>query len=406
MAMAVGQDTKLELANEAAVRSVELLGAGDRLGVMHVDTAVQWTVPLGPVRSPSRPEAIRAVGPGRRRHLRRSHAAAAYAALAKENVNLKHLLLFADGADAENAPRLRAGERRQGARHHHQRGLAGPRTGRGRAGAHEQAGDGRFYLIEDATRLPAVFAQETVLAARSSINEVAFRRGSSVSAPRLRGIDWQRRRLSGYVVTIPKGRAQVLLSGPEGDPLLATWSVGIGRAAAFTSDYKDRWGVAWTGWAGAAKLFGQLGRDLARRADDARVRLEADASGGELRLRASVADERGRTQSFRRLVVNVAAPDGSATRWRSTRSARACTARRCRPRAPAPTWRPRRRADRRKRRPAPCSPGDELRPTGTDRGLLRRIAELTGGKLRDTLAGIFPDRDAERFAYTPLGGWL
>jgi hypothetical protein len=50
--------------------------------------------------------------------------------------------------------------------------------------------------------------------------------------------------------------------------------------------------------------------------------------------------------------------------------------------------------------------GDELRPTGTDRGLLRRIAEQSGGKVRDTLAGIFLDRDAERFAYVSLGPWL
>jgi Ca-activated chloride channel homolog len=50
--------------------------------------------------------------------------------------------------------------------------------------------------------------------------------------------------------------------------------------------------------------------------------------------------------------------------------------------------------------------GDELRPTGTDRGLLRRITEQNGGKLRDTLAGIFLDRDAERFAYSSLGPWL
>jgi hypothetical protein len=50
--------------------------------------------------------------------------------------------------------------------------------------------------------------------------------------------------------------------------------------------------------------------------------------------------------------------------------------------------------------------GDELRPTGTDRGLLRRIAEQSGGKLRDTLAGVFLDRDALRFAYTPLSAWL
>ena len=57
MAISAGSNTKLELANEAAVRSAELLGAGDRLGVMHVDTAVQWTVPgpdgLVPINQPA-----------------------------------------------------------------------------------------------------------------------------------------------------------------------------------------------------------------------------------------------------------------------------------------------------------------------------------------------------------------
>ncbi|HET9956962.1 MAG TPA: hypothetical protein VFQ61_20840, partial [Polyangiaceae bacterium] len=55
---------------------------------------------------------------------------------------------------------------------------------------------------------------------------------------------------------------------------------------------------------------------------------------------------------------------------------------------------------------AVLSRGDELRPTGTDRALLRRISELSSGKVRDTLAGIFNDRDARRFAYDALSGWL
>jgi len=46
--------------------------------------------------------------------------------------------------------------------------------------------------------------------------------------------------------------------------------------------------------------------------------------------------------------------------------------------------------------------GEELRPTGTDFTLLNRIAELTGGKKRDTLAGIFTDRGARRFAYKDI----
>src|SRR5262249_7667592 len=55
---------------------------------------------------------------------------------------------------------------------------------------------------------------------------------------------------------------------------------------------------------------------------------------------------------------------------------------------------------------AALSAGEELRPSGTDRGLLRQITRVTGGKMRDPLAGIFADRDALRFAYQNLRQWL
>ncbi|HYQ18337.1 MAG TPA: hypothetical protein VEQ58_21325, partial [Polyangiaceae bacterium] len=271
-------------------------------------------------------------------------------------------------------------------------------------------GDGRFYLIEDATRLPAVFAQETVLAARSAINEVTFQPNIAAQSPVLRGVDLgQAPPLTGYVVTIPKGRAQVTLSGPEGDPLLASWSVGIGRAAVFTSDFKDRWGRAWTGWSGGQRLFGQLARDLARRTDNPRVRLEADTSGGELRLRASVTDDRGRCESLRRLIAKVTAPDGSTSSVPLDAVGAglySATVPASRPGAYVSALIDEQTQALEATTGAVLTLGDELRPTGTDRGLLRRITEQSGGKLRDTLAGIFLDRDAERFAYTSLGPWL
>src|SRR5690606_10693304 len=46
--------------------------------------------------------------------------------------------------------------------------------------------------------------------------------------------------------------------------------------------------------------------------------------------------------------------------------------------------------------------GEEMRPTGSDLALLGRIAELTGGKRRDTIAGIFADRADLRFAYRDI----
>ena len=412
MGAAVGSGTKLDLANEAAVRSMELLGEGDRLGVMHVDTVVQWTIPLGEIKDrPAMAKRMRGVGVGGGGIYVDLSLQTGYAALAKESVQLKHLLLFADGSDAEE--RSRAFTLVSGAK---ARGITTSVVALGNGSdvpdleRMSKLGDGRFYLIEDAMRLPAVFAQETVLAARSAINEVPFRPSVTTQSPVLRGVDFgQAPNLTGYVVTIPKGRAQVMLSGPEGDPLLASWSVGIGRSAVFTSDFKDRWGQAWTGWGGAERLFGQLARELARRADNPRVRLEADTTGGELRLRASVTDDHGRTESLRRLVAKVTAPDGSATSipldavgaglYSATVPAN-------RPGAYVASLVDEQTQKLEATTGAVLTLGDELRPTGTDRGLLRRIAQQSGGKMRDTLAGIFQDRDAERFAYTPLGPWL
>jgi uncharacterized membrane protein len=412
MGAAVGSRTKLDLANEAAVRSLELLGAGDRLGVMHVDTVVQWTIPLGEIKDrEALAKAVRAVGVGGGGIYVDLSLQTAYAALAKENVQLKHLLLFADGSDAEE--RSKAMSLVSGAK---ARGITTSVVALGKGPdvpdleRMSKLGGGRFYLIEDATRLPAVFAQETVLAARSSINEVPFRPALAAQGPALRGIDFgQAPNLSGYVVTIPKGRAQVQLTGPEGDPLLASWSVGVGRAAVFTSDFKDRWGSAWTGWNGADRLFGQLGRELSRRADNPRVRLEADTTGGELRLRASVTDERGRSESLRRLQAKVTAPDGSSSTvpldavgaglYSATLPA-------SRPGAYVASLVDEQTQVLEATAGAVLTLGDELRPTGTDRGALRRIAAQSGGKVRDTLAGIFLDREAERFAYTSLAPWL
>ncbi|MBN2192477.1 MAG: VWA domain-containing protein [Polyangiaceae bacterium] len=409
MAMrATSSHTKLDLANEAAARSAELLGAGDRVGVMHVDEAVTWTVPLAAVTDPKEiAKRIRAVGPGGGGIYVDLSLKTAYAALAREHVNLKHVLLFADGSDAEErtlSPTLVSRAKAQGISTSVVALGSGPdvpdleRLSR--------LGDGRFYLIEDASRLPAVFAQETVLAARSAINEVAFRPVLGTPAAPTRGIDFASGPpLTGYVVTIPKPRAQVLLRGPENDPTLATWSIGIGRAGTFTSDFRDRWGEAWTSWTGASKLFGQLGRDLSRQADDPRVRLEADAAAGELHVRATVVDDDGRAESFRRLVARVGGPDGFRTDTPLEPVGAGVYA------ARVPLSRPGAfvvaAVDEATQAAvgttgAVLTIGEELRPTGTDRALLRRLAELTGGKVRDTLAGVFRDRDVLRFAYRSI----
>ncbi|HVW26094.1 MAG TPA: VWA domain-containing protein [Polyangiaceae bacterium] len=412
MAVTAGNHTKLELANEAAVRSAELLGAIDRLGVLHVDTTATWTVPLGPIADKAAiGRAVRAVGTGGGGIYVDRALETAYAALDREQVEQKHVLLFADGDDAEERSQAPALARAARARNITTSVVA---LGRGQdTGGLERLsreGEGRFYLVEDATRLPAVFAEETTIAAGSAFHEELFRPRPGISIPGTRGVDFsQAPALGGYVVTTAKPRAEVALFAPDGDPLLATWSAGSGHAGAFTSDYSEPWGTAFRAWPGAARLFGQLGRSLARGADDPTITVDAAVSAGALRIGASALGDDGGFDSHRSLTATVVGPDGFVRSARlegtSPGSYEALV-----PLAHAGTYVAEVRDDvsgtSAGSAGAVLSASDELEPTGTDRALLERIAKLTGGKMRGTLDGVFADRPDSRRGFRSLSALL
>jgi uncharacterized membrane protein len=408
MGASAGTHNKLELANEAAARSAALLGGGDLLGVEHVDTKVYWSVPLGPVVDKAGiDKAIRGKGVGGGGIYVDITLDAGYAALDKEKVNLKHMLLFADGSDAEEMAGCRA-KVSEALR----RGITTSVVALGNGSdvpeleVLSRLGNGRFYLVEDAQRLPAVFAQETILAARSAIVEKDFSVARGAASSITAGIDFAGAPvLKGYVVTIPKARSTVLLTGPDGDPILSVWSAGIGRTAAFTSDLKDRWGRGWTSWPGAARMIAQAARDVTRKEEDTKVRLDSDAVGGELHVRASVIGDDGRAQSFRRLVVHVAGPDGFSREMAleaSGAGSYSASVPLSRPGTYITVARDELSGEAVGTTGAVLTAGEELRPTGSDLALLGKIAELTGGKRRDTLAGIFADRASKRFSYKDL----
>lgn len=411
MGAQVGGKTKLELANEAASRSAQLLGPRDRLGVEHVDMEVHWTVPVSPVEDlVAIDQAIRSMPVGGGGILVPITLSEAYDALAKEDVNLKHVLLFSDGDDAdevESGKPLAAAAFAKGIT------TSVIALGDGKDTGHLEAlakmAGGRYYLIEDATRLPAIFAQETILAARSALHEEPFRVNAGTLGQPGAGIDFSSApELGGYVTTIPKARASVHLVGPEEDPILATWSVGVGRSAAFMSDLKDRWGAEWTAWPGAARMLGQTARDIVRRAEDERVRLETSAAGGRLAVRATVVGDDGRADSFRRLKAHVAGPGGFSREIALEPTSTGSYA------ADVPIDRPGTyvvlardevSGDGVGTSGAVLSGGEELRPTGSDPGLLQRLVDLTGGEVRVSLHDIFQARTTRRFAFediTPL----
>ena len=110
-------------------------------------------------------------------------------------------------------------------------------------------GRGRFYNVTSPNDLPQIFIKEAAVILKSAIYEEPFKPQLQSSSELVRGIGaGEYPTLLGYVATTPKPRAEIPLVTDKGDPLLAHWQFGLGRAVAFTSDAKAKWSKNWLGW--------------------------------------------------------------------------------------------------------------------------------------------------------------
>ena len=51
---------------------------------------------------------------------------------------------------------------------------------------------------------------------------------------------------------------RVILTSHEGDPVLARWHYGLGRAVSWTSDVKGRWAEHWVNWSAFPQFLGKV----------------------------------------------------------------------------------------------------------------------------------------------------
>ncbi len=305
---------KIQLAAEGAVRALELLHPRDEMTLIPVDEAADDVI--GPVTTADREAAIaamRALGAGGGGIFVRTGLAAAAAVLDGSDSEVKHIIVLADGADAEEqegVPELIGELTAQGVTVSMVSIGQGPDTPWLQQMA--ELGNGRFHLTNEAANLPQIFTQETAAIQRSYLVEERFFPTQVAPSPILVGID-ATPPLYGYVATSAKATAQVALEATRGDPLLATWQYGLGRSLAWTSDATGRWAREWVPWRGYGAFWNQAARwTFGNRArgglaaavelDGERARLIVDAqdAGGtflnDLTLTASVVAPAGETQ--------------------------------------------------------------------------------------------------------------
>ncbi len=324
MAQTEGGVEKIQLAAEGAARVVQLLNDNDEITVLPVDVAV--TNPIGPLPAAERERAIeliRAIGAGGGGIYVRTGLEAAANALASGDNEVKHIILLADGSDAEQqdgVPELIQSLTNEGVTI----SVVGIGNGPDVAWLQEMAelGNGRFHLTDQAANLPQIFTQETTNIQRNYLIEERFFPEQVSPSAILSGIQ-SVPPLYGYVGTSPKETAQVILRTHQGDPLLATWQFGLGRAAAWTSDATGRWATEWVRWAGFPSFWAQtvrwsIGQERDSNLETAVTFAPSSSTtsindNGRARLTVDAQDDSGEFLNDLDLQANIVTPSGQVS---------------------------------------------------------------------------------------------
>ena len=313
MSSSSGGAPKIELAKEAAARSVELLFPGDRVGVVAFDDSASWVVEMTDVGdSQIVVDAIGSLASGGGTDILAGLQAVARV-LPQDSAAVKHVILLTDGgANPSGIPELVS-------QLWTEHGISLTTIGIGSDAADFLAdlavlGGGRYHFAPDPESIPAIFTEETALVSRSYIVEESFFPEQASPSPILTEIQ-EIPALHGYVATSAKDLSQVVLASPDGDPILALWQYGLGRSLAFTSDATARWAVDWLSWQGYVSFWGQAVRAVAGQLEDSLLQVEVVTEDGAARVQVEASSEAGDYQNGLQLQVSVIAPDGSSEQY-------------------------------------------------------------------------------------------
>lgn len=307
----LGGFQKIELAKEAVLRSVRLLGPLDRVGVVAFDENASWVVPIGPASDRNQIGSLVA-------SLRASGGTDIYAGvLAVSKVlpddpgRLRHIVLLTDGGASE----VGIAELVEGMYDEHGITLSVIAIGEGYAPFIEELpklADGRFHYAHNVDTIPEIFTEETVIATRAYIIEGEFFPALTSSSPILSGIG-ATPSLLGYVGTTIKPTAQQILVTDKEDPLLAAWQYGLGRAVAWTSDATGRWAVGWAAWPDYARFWSQAVRWTITEGATQNVEVRVVQEGETARIIVDALADDGSYLNGLEMDASVVAPDLNAT---------------------------------------------------------------------------------------------
>jgi len=321
-----------EVAAEAAVLALNTLYPQDLVGVVAFDGSAKLVVDVAPNANPvdtaRKVYAIQPAG-GTNIYSGLDLAYQRLAPLTVQDAAIKHMILLTDGQSTSgNYAKLVSQMRAAGI------SLSTVGVGDGHdANLLAQLaamGGGQYHPVQNPSNLPQVFIKEAKTIRKNLIKEVPFQPtlvndGSPITA-NIGAVPT----LNGFVLTGRRDDPRVYMPivGPEDEPIFAHWQVGLGRAAAFTSDATNKWATQWLQWGGYTDFWARTVRQIAKPPDARDLDLAANVSNGRLQVRldAAGADESadgsprrrgpqgGSFGNFMQVEGTVITPDGETRR--------------------------------------------------------------------------------------------
>lgn len=299
---------KVDIAKAAVLQAAAALGDFDYIGVVAFDSEARWV--LEPQAFPGRATLAEQVATLTADGATNIFAglSAAEERLAGIPARVRHIILVTDGWS-------RAGDYQALAAALREEGITLSIVAAGAGSAVDELerlaaeGGGRFYPATDVGDIPQIFLKETIRVYGRYVIEEPFRPVVAAPSPVLRGLTLQWPLLLGYNGTTRKPAAIAPLLTPQGDPLLAHWRYGLGRAAAWTSDLAARWARDFIQTEEAALFMRQLVAWTFPPPQSTALQTSVSVDGGHVRVSVVAQEDLAAQPGETRL--RLIAPDGT-----------------------------------------------------------------------------------------------
>lgn len=294
------QGEKLEMSKAAAKAAVQMLGPYDQIGVITFDSAATEDIKLARVGENRQRingrigRIVSGGGTDMEPAMRRG-----YEVLRRSQASIKHMIVLTDGqTNGSGFAQMAANMQKQGVTTTSV--AVGTDAAKGLLQDIAIKGHGKYYQVMNPKAIPRIFARET----RRVVRPLIFESSSGIQPhivehhEVLQGVGATLPPITGLVLTTAKDNplveTPIISPQPDQNPLLATWTYGLGRTAVLTTDGGQRWAKSWPEWEQYDRLFVQLMRwSMRPLADTGSYQVFADVADGRLRVVVNAFDADG-----------------------------------------------------------------------------------------------------------------